>query len=158
MPIAETVRFFLNDHGISYEILEHPPSETSEQTADAAFIWEDQLAKTVLLEDDRGYVMAVVPASHRVDLHKLEGELHRTLSLATERELGPLFPDCAPGALPPLGVAYGIPTVYDDRLRSLAGVYFEGGDHCDLVYMGGREFIDLLADAPHGDLCEERRH
>jgi len=37
-------------------------------------------------------------------------------------------------------------------------VYFEGGDHCDLVYMGGREFIDLLADAPHGDLCEERRH
>jgi Ala-tRNA(Pro) deacylase len=156
MSIANTVRSYLERHEISYEILEHPHSQTSEQTADAAFIWEDQLAKTVLLEDDGGYVMAVVPASHRLDLAKLQGQLRRPLHLAKENELGPLFPDCELGAVPPLGSAYGIATVYDDRLRSLAGVYFEGGDHRDLIYMGGREFIDLLADSQHGDLCEDR--
>jgi Ala-tRNA(Pro) deacylase len=153
MSIASTVRSFLESHEISYEVLEHPHSQSSRETADSAFIWEDQLAKTVLLEDRGGYVMAVVPASHRIDLAKLERELHRKLELANEAELAQVFPDCEPGAVPPLGAAYGIPSVYDDRLSRLAGVYFEGGDHRDLVYMGGREFIDLFEDAPHGDLC-----
>jgi Ala-tRNA(Pro) deacylase len=153
MPIAKTVQWYLEDNGVSYETLQHPYSRTSEETADVAFIWEDQLAKTVLLEDERGYVLAIVPASYRVDLKKLRRQLDRKLELAREDELADVFPDCEMGALPPLGQAYGIPTVYDDRLRRLPCVYFEGGDHRDLVYVGGREFIDLLRDSPHGDLC-----
>jgi len=98
-------------------------------------------------------VLAIVPASYRLDLKKLERQLDRKLELAREAELADVFPDCEVGALPPLGQAYGIPTVYDDRLRRLSCVYFEGGDHRDLVYIGGREFIDLLRDSPHGDLC-----
>ena len=154
MPISKTLQWYLNARGVSYETLRHPHSRNSEETADAAFIWEDQLAKTVLLEDEQGYLLAVLPASHRVDLKKLEQELHRKLELADEEELSDLFPDCELGALPPLGRAYGIPTIYDDRLRKLACIYFEGGDHRDLVYMGGSEFIDLLKDSLHGDLCQ----
>ena len=153
MAIAKTVQWYLEANGVSYETLKHPYSRTSVETADVAFIWEDQLAKTVLLEDRDGYVVAVVPASYRVDLKKLERTLNRKLELACESELADVFPDCETGALPPLGQAYGIPTVYDDRLRKLSCVYFEGGDHRDLVYLGGREFIELLRDAPHGDLC-----
>ena len=154
MPIAKTVEWYLDAHGVSYETLQHPHSRSSEETADAAFIWEDQLAKTVLLEDERGYLLAILPASYRIDLKKLGQQLNRKLELATEGELSDLFPDCELGALPPLGRAYGIPSVYDDRLRKISSVYFEAGDHCDLIYMGGREFIDLLEDSPHGDLCQ----
>ncbi|MCH7643852.1 MAG: YbaK/EbsC family protein [Myxococcales bacterium] len=153
MTIAKTVQWYLEANGVSYETLQHPYSRSSAETADVAFIWEDQLVKTVLLEDERGYLLAIVPASYRVDLKKLERQLNRKLELASEAELADVFPDCEIGALPPLGHAYGIPTVYDDRLRRLSCVYFEGGDHCDLIYMGGREFIDLLRDSPHGDLC-----
>ena len=153
MTIAKTVQWYLETHGVSYETLQHPYSRTSEETADVAFIWEDQLAKTVLLEDERGYVAAVVPASYKVDLKKLRHQTNRKLELATEAELADVFPDCEMGALPPLGQAYGIPTVYDDRLRRLSCIYFYGGDHRDLVYVGGAEFIDLLRDSPHGDLC-----
>ena len=153
MSIAKTVQWFLDSHDISYEVLHHPHSRNSTETADAAFIWEDQLAKTVLLEDELGYVMAIVPASHHLDLHKLYTQLHRKLELATEGELPDLFPDCEPGAVPPLGGAYGIPIVYDERLTRLSSIYFEAGDHCDLIYMGGHEFIEMMADAPHGDLC-----
>ncbi len=153
MSIAKTVQWYLEANGVSYETLQHPHSRTSEETADVAFIWEDQLAKTVLLEDEHGYVIAIVPASYRVDLKKLEQQLDRKLALASESKLTDAFPDCEIGALPPLGQAYGIPTIYDDRLRRLSCVYFEGGNHRDLVYLGGREFIDLLRDSPHGDLC-----
>lgn len=154
MAIAKTIETYLNARSVSYETLRHPHSCNSEETADSAFIWEDQLAKTVLLEDDRGYLLAVLPASCRIDLRKLEQEINRKLELASEEELSDIFPDCELGALPPLGRAYGIPTVYDDRLRKLSCIYFEGGDHCDLVYMGGPEFIDLMHDSQHGDLCE----
>jgi len=153
MTIAKTVQWYLEANGVSYETVQHPHSRTSEETADVAFIWEDQLAKAVLLEDERGYVTAIVPASYRVDLKKLERRLDRKLELASEAKLEEVFPDCERGALPPLGQAYGIPTVYDDRLRRLSCVYFEGGDHRDLVYIGGAEFINLLRDSPHGDLC-----
>ena len=154
MSIAKTVEWYLNAQGVSYETLQHPHSHSSEETADAAFIWEDQLAKTVLLEDERGCLLAILPASRRIDLRKLGQQLHRKLELAKEGELSDLFPDCELGALPPLGQAYGIPSVYDDRLRKISSVYFEAGDHRDLIYMGGPEFIDLLEGLPHGDLCQ----
>ena len=154
MAIAKTVKWFLDSHHLSYEILQHPHTASSDETADAAYIWGDQLAKCVLLEDERGYMMAVVPASHRVDLKKLRRQLHRKLELASEAELGAIFRDCEMGAVPPLGSAYGVPVVYDDHLRRLGSVYFEAGDHEDLVYMGGAEFMSLLENAPHGDIAE----
>lgn len=153
MSIANTVKWYLDSRGLSYEVLQHPHTQSSSETADAAFIWEDQLAKSVLLEDERGYVMVVLPASQRVDLQKLRGSLRRKLELASEPELGEIFPDCEVGAIPPLGRAYGIPVVYDDRLRRLSSVYFEGGNHEDLVYMGGAEFLSLFSEARHGDFA-----
>jgi Ala-tRNA(Pro) deacylase len=153
MSIAKTVKWFLESHQLSYEVIQHPHTSSSEETADAAYIWGDQLAKSVLLEDEQGYVMAVLPASHRVDLKKLRRQMHRKLELATEAELGEIFRDCEVGAIPPLGTAYGVPVVYDDHLMKLGSVYFEGGDHEDLVYMGGAEFMRLLEGAPHGNFA-----
>ena len=152
MSIAKTVKRYIESAQLSYEILQHPHTSSSAETADAAYIWDDQLAKSVLLEDEAGYVMAILPASHRVDLKKLRGTTHRKLELATEAELAEIFNDCEIGAIPPLGAAYGVPVVYDDHLRKLGSVYFEGGDHEGLVYMGGPEFMSLLEGAPHGNI------
>jgi len=149
MSIAKTVKWYLDSEQLSYEILQHPHTNSSAETADAAYIWQDQLAKSVLLEDEAGYVMAVLPASNRVDLKRLREELHRPLELASEAELGEIFADCEVGAVPPLGRAYGIPMIYDESLASLANVYFEAGDHEDLIYMGGAEFMLLLGEAQH---------
>jgi Ala-tRNA(Pro) deacylase len=149
MSIARTVKGFLDSQHLNYEILQHPRTATSTQTANAAYIWRDVLVKSVLLEDDRGYVMAVLPASRRVDLATLRRALGRELRLAEEAELVELFDDCEPGAIPPLGSAYGIPVVYDDRLADLGSVYFEAGDHEDLIYVRGEDFMQLFAGAPH---------
>ena len=76
MPIAKTVQWYLEANGVSYETLQHPLSKTSEETADVAFIWEDQLAKTVLLEDERGYVAAIVLAPNRFALKQPDRQPH----------------------------------------------------------------------------------
>ena len=159
MGIAITVRDYLDEAGVDYQLVPHAYTPNSRRAADAARIPRDQLAKPVLLEDDKGYLMAVVPASRRVELQSLERQIGRRLVLATEREVQDLFSDCSTGAIPALGQAYGLDVVWDDCLASCPDVYFEAGDHTDLVRMSGKEFTFLMGRRPHGRISQpDTRH
>ena len=68
----------------------------------------------------------------------------RTLQPARERELRNIFFDCQKGAIPPLGPAYGVPTLLDGKVPSEGDVYFRGGDAGDWVHMRGAAFRDLV--------------
>ena len=150
MTVSATVQSYLGSQGVHYELIAHDRTGDSMHTAQAAHIPGRQFAKCVLLEDPEGYLMAVVPATHRVDLGVLHRCFGRPLGLATEEELPDLFIDCEPGAIPPLGEAYGIDAIVDESLIGLDDVYFEAGDHRDVVHISGSDFVKLLADAPQG--------
>lgn len=152
MAIARRLEWYLERTGVWFEVLPHPHSETSLQTAREARIPANRLAKPVLLEDEDGYLLAVLPATRRVDVGRLSYALHRKLELASEEEIRNLFPDCESGAMPPLGMAYQIPIVFDDALFALPEVYFEAGDHEDVVHMNGCDFCALLEGWHHGPL------
>ncbi len=154
MGIAKRLEDFLDASGLPYEVLPHPPSDYSAQTARRSHIPLEQLAKPVLLADEYGYVLALVPAALRIDIERLGAQLHRELELATEAEIDGLFRDCEPGALPALGAPWEIPTVYDDTLRALQDVYFEAGGHGEVVRMRGQDYLELLANALHGAFSE----
>lgn len=149
MSMAETLTKYLHAQDIPYDLLHHSHTATSMEAAHAAHVPGDWVAKTVLLEDDDGYVMAVLPATHRIDLGELHRQLHRRLGLATESEVANLFVDCEPGALPPIGCAYGIDTIVDDSLAEQAEVYFAAGDHEQLVHVSGEVFGDLLGNVEY---------
>lgn len=148
MPIAASVRQYLAREGVEYDTITHARTRDSSHSAQAAHVPGDRRAKCVMLGDDNGYLMAVIPSSHRLDLAALRQELNRDLGLASEREIMELFKDCEPGAVPPLGCAYGIDVVLDQSLGDMPDAYFEGGDHESLVHVSGRDFIKLMADAP----------
>ena len=152
MTIAASVQDCLAREGVHYDMIAHEHTRDSNHTAQAAHIPGDRLAKCVMLEDDTGYLMAVIPASHKVDLGAVHRQLNRTLGLATDRELIELFKDCEPGALPPLGLAYGIDTILDQHLVDAPDIYFEAGDHQALVHVSGSEFLKLMAKAPRGQI------
>jgi len=150
MAIARTIQEFLASHDVDYELVEHPRSVTSMRTAQAAHIPGERLAKSVLLEDDTGYLMAVIPSTHRVDLGKLHLQLKRRVGLAVENEVAELFGDCDRGAIPAIGAAYRVEAIVDDSLLQQPDVYFEAGDHEALVHMSGKEFSLLMAGLRHG--------
>jgi Ala-tRNA(Pro) deacylase len=150
MAIAARLKWYLDANGVEYDVIPHPHTASSHETATAAHVPEDQLAKSVVLEDDQGYLLAVLPASRRVSIGELQEQLNRSVELASEGELNELFEDCETGAIPPVGAAYGIPSVVDDALLEASEIYFEAGDHEDLVHMRGEEFLGLLSGAPHG--------
>jgi len=151
MAIATTVSNYLAEHGIDYDILSHPHTATSGQSAQASHVPGTRLAKSVILEDDLGYLMVVVPSSRQVDLGEIHRQMKRNLGLATESELGQLFQDCEIGALPALGPAYGIETVVDDLIAEQPDIYFEAGDHEQLIHVSAEAFNSLLGEmAAHG--------
>jgi Ala-tRNA(Pro) deacylase len=86
-----------------------------------------------------------------VDLGELHRQLNRNLGLATEEEIGGLFGDCEPGALPPIGTAYGMDTIVDDVLAEQPEIYFEAGDHEQLIHVSAEAFESLLGEARHAN-------
>ena len=150
MAMAFTLQKYLDRKGVNYELFQHPYTSSCMQSAEVAHIHGDQIAKGVVLGDDIGYLMAVVPATHHVQLGKLHNTLDRYLGLVTEQELADLFKDCDVGAIPPLGDAYGMPVVMDESLTACPDIYFEAGDHEDLVHVSGEDFKALMSSAGKG--------
>ena len=150
MAVAETVQHFLEQHSVEYDLVSHPHTGSSHGTAEAAQVSEDHIAKAVIVKDAAGYAMVVVPASNWVEVEHLRKEFNRDFHLATEDELAKLFSDCEVGAVPPLGPAYGVETFLDQALTSLANIYFEAGDHEQLVHTAGDNFLTLLSGVRHG--------
>ncbi len=148
-----TITNFLGQHEVCFEVLSHRHTLTARQTAREAHVPDRRIAKGVLFCDDHEYVLAVVPASRRVDAQRLCSVLGMgELALASEDELVSLFPDCEVGAVPALGEAYGVRCVVDAALRGEDDVYLEAGDHRNLVRVPGSAFERLLADAPWGEI------
>lgn len=155
MSISPTLADYLGRHGTPYALESHMHSFCSLESAREAGVDEESLAKSVLLQDESGFVLAVLPASRRLELDRVREELGRSLHVSREPELVRLFPDCECGAVPPIGAAYGLPTVIDASLEERDEIYFEGGDHETLVRMEGAAFLDLLEDATVAEIASE---
>jgi len=152
MNIAPTLAEQLSKQNISYDVLEHSYSNTSLNSAYSANIPSSQMVKSVILEDDNGYVMALVPASHHVKLNQLNMAMNRKLSLAKESELKNIFTDCDLGAIPPVGEAYGIETIVDYDLDDCSDIYIEAGNHTELLHLSGSSFRKLMESSQHAKL------
>lgn len=151
MAIATTVANFLRAQDVEYDVLTHPHSATSGESAQAAHVPGIRLAKSVILEDEQGFLMVVLPSTRQVNLQELHRQLKRNLVLATEQEFGGLFTDCEIGALPPIGSAYGVETVVDVAIAEQPDIYFEAGDHEQLIHVSAETFQALLGEnTQHG--------
>ena len=149
MSFGRKFKEYLLDSRVDFDLIEHRRTGSSSETAEATHIPGDYLAKAVVLQHDDGYVLAVVPSTHRVELGTLEKTLGRKLNFASENEVGRIFGDCVLGAVPPTGPAYDLETLVDEELDKHPDVYFESGDHRTLVHVTGDGFRQLMSEAQH---------
>jgi len=155
MTAAHKVKSYLDQHRTQYELVAHPKTYSSRDTASAAHVPDDHIAKGVLVRDTRGHALVVLPGGSWVRLEALRAKTGRAFELAAEAEVDAVFADCQPGAVPALGAAYGLETYVDESLSSLANVYFEAGSHEELVKVSGEAFGELLRGARHGHFSHD---
>lgn len=150
MAMAGTLAGRLSRMNSQFHIIRHPYSLGSMATAQAAHVPGNRLAKTLLLEDGGGYVAAVIPSSHHLQLAAICELTGRQLVLAHEDEIREVFKDCDLGAIPPCAMSYGMQTYVDESLFDEPEVWFEAGDHLELVHMDRDQFMALMSDAERG--------
>lgn len=154
MAYAMTVAEFLERHHLPHELVSHTRSSNSLESARAAHVPAERVAKGVLLTADGKYLLAVTRADCHLDLDELRRQLQVSVELATREDLESVFDDCARGAVPPLGPAYGIESVWDEDLMKEPELYFEFGDHTHLVHVRTPDYLALLDNERHGSFSE----
>lgn len=152
MTIAKSLKAILDGRGVRYDIMVHEPTASAAESAHACRVPMSNLAKGVLLKCRNGYVLAIVPASCQVELKEIGSWLNEPVGLATEKEVESVFSDCEAGSIPPVPEAYGLQSIMDESLDGRQEIYFEGGDHCLLVHVSGRDIRTLLHDVPHANI------
>ena len=152
MTIANKLESYLLQQETSYQLTAHEHSDFSMDTAEKAHVPGDALAKGILVKEEKGYLLVVLPSDYHIELKTLRTLLRQEVELASESEVGTLFNDCDPGAVPPIGAAYGIKTIWDPNtsLGQLNDIYFEAGNHEHLIHVSGEQFHEFMASAERG--------
>ena len=140
------IQQYLQQEDVPFEVLEHEPTYDAQHMAQAVHVSGYEVAKTVLLRANHGYkyVVAVLPAPHRIDFKKASEILGGAeLELATEIEIAEHCPDCEIGALPPFGWKYGMKTIVDESLTQDEEIVFEGNSHHEAIRIHYADFHRL---------------
>ncbi len=135
---------------ISFQRLPHRRTYTANRMAQALHVKGREVAKTVLLRTGQGHMLAVLPATHQIDLEQLREDLGDPhIELAAEEEMDRLFPDCERGAVPPFGSLYHVPTIMDESLAEDENIVFEGPDHEQAIRISFRDY-EAVEHPRHG--------
>ncbi|MFI5173840.1 MAG: aminoacyl-tRNA deacylase [Terriglobia bacterium] len=145
MSITNRLKEYLEANGVSYTHCTHRLAYTAQGVAAAQHVKGREMAKTVILRSADKFLMAVLPASHKVDIAALEHVLpFDHITLATESEFAVLFPDSEVGAMAPFGQLYGLPVFVDTLLTHDTEIVFNAGTHVDTIRMSYADFDRLV--------------
>jgi Ala-tRNA(Pro) deacylase len=122
MP-AKKLKDFLDSEKVKYVTIGHSVAYTAQEIAASAHIPGQDLAKTVVVKLDGEMVLAVLPATARVDLG--------------------IFPGCELGAMPPFGNLYGLEVFVAQRLTEDEQIAFNAGTHTELIQLSYADFERL---------------
>lgn len=140
------IRDYLRDHLVRFEVLLHRPAPSAARMAETVHVPGRTVAKGVLIKAAGSYVLAVLPATHRIDLDRLGVILGVDDSrIASESEVMAIFDDCERGAIPPFGRLYGLTTIVDTTLAGGADIVFVANSRHEGVRMRFRDYEAIEA-------------
>ena len=144
MPILKRLKDFLHEHHVKYQVLTHSPAYTSQELAASQHVPGKQMAKVVMLKSGSTPIMAVLPASHRIDLARFQDTLGKPVQMELVHEFLPLFPECEAGAEPPFGNLFGVDVWVDTALAQNEEIVFNAGNYRQTVRMRYDDFVRLV--------------
>ena len=151
--VFDRVQHLLNQYDVTFDVLRHEPVFTSGEAAQIRGTPLASGAKALVCKGDERFVMFVVPADRKLDSRGVRRDKGwRKLRFATRDEVAELT-GLAPGAIPPFGSLFGLPTMCDRRLGESEVINFNAGDHGISVSMRYADY--LLVEKPELGTCAE---
>ncbi len=140
--IPEAIDRYLKDHHLAYEHTIHARTIPAQRLAAAEHVSGRKVAKTVVVSLDGRLALAVVDASHKVNLDALRRTAGATVAeLVPEELFADRFAPCEPGAEPALGM-FGLPIFVDATVAAQPWLVMRGGTHEDALRMDTRSWME----------------
>jgi len=133
----------LDQAGIDYTVLRHEPVYTSEEAARVRGVSLSSGAKALLVKLGSKFTLLILPGDRRLDSNKARRAVRAKKSrFATRRELMDKT-GLEPGAVPPFGSLFGLPTLCDPALGENETINFNAGDHAISVQMRFEDYLRI---------------
>jgi len=142
-PLFDRIISKLEHLGIKYQLDEHQPVYTSEESAKIRGADLKQGAKALLMYADKKPILVVVSAATKVDTKALK-QLYtiKDLRMATKDEVEKV--STVPiGAVPPTGSLMGITTYVDQKLGENKKISFNAGRHDRSITISYQDYLRL---------------
>jgi Ala-tRNA(Pro) deacylase len=131
----------LEGKGVGYEVLRHAPVRTSAEAAQVRGTPLSSGAKALICSADGRFVLFVLPGDRRLDSKAVRKAMAlKSLRFATRDEVLDLT-SLTPGAIPPFGQLFGLPTWCDVGLTEEPTISFNAGDHAISVSLRSADYL-----------------
>jgi len=153
--VLERLTALLERHGVDYRTTRHAPVKTSEEAARVRGTRLASGAKALLCKGEEGFVLFVMPADRRLSSRAVRRRWRwKNWRFATREELAEVT-GLVPGAVPPFGSLFGVPTCCDAALLEQREINFNAGVRDVSVRMAAADW--LAVERPEVAPFAERR-
>jgi Ala-tRNA(Pro) deacylase len=144
VSVTDRLLAFLRTNGASFTVLTHEPVRTSAEAAQVRGTPLEQGAKALVCHADDRTVLIVLPADRRLDSRAFKRERGvKNLRMVSTAELHALT-GLEPGAVPPFGALFGLPTFVDARLLDQPQLAFNAGSRTTSVILITTDYARLV--------------
>lgn len=145
VQVTDRLRSVLDQHQVPYEVVRHARDYTAQRAAQDTHTPGMEFAKVVFVRADGRFVMAVLPAHHRVNLGEMRQALRaRDVRLATEDETRRLCPDAEVGAAPPFGMLFDVPVYVSSWMTGDEKITFNAGSHEEAMRINFSDYMKIV--------------
>ena len=144
--VLERIRALLDSRGIAYRLVEHDPTRTSEESAQARGEPLRVGGKALVLRADGAFHLLVLSAASKLDSRAVKQQLGaRKTRFATREELLALT-GLEPGAVPPFGEPIlALPLHVDEALCENERIAFNAGSLTTSIVMALPDYLAAAA-------------
>ena len=145
--VFDRIAALLERHGVAYDVLRHVPVFTSREAAEIRGTPLASGAKALICKGDDRFVMFVMPADLRLASRAIRrSQGWRKLRFASKEEVLEMT-GLEPGAIPPFGSLFDLPTLCDRRLADNPSINFNAGDNSVSISMAYDDYV--ATEKPH---------
>ncbi len=132
---------YLDNIKVGYKIVRHRTIYTAYDAAQTMRVKLGEIAKTLVIKADKIYLLAVLPASQKLDLGKLKKIVKaKKIEIAKEGVMKKIF-KIKPGAITPFGEIYKVPVYVDKAMLRAKKVIAGAGTFEESVVMTAKNFL-----------------
>ncbi|MBS3177077.1 hypothetical protein J4457_07660 [Candidatus Woesearchaeota archaeon] len=144
MDLLQQIKNLLEQHNITFQLKQHLPTITSEDSARERGEPINIGAKALLIKTDDGFHLCVLPADRRMDMEKLKVIFNsKKVRMATGEELTQVT-GCTKGAVPPFGNLIGVDMIVDKAQFDEEYMAFNAGSLMHSIKMKTKDYLNCI--------------